>query len=212
MDNLDPISPPPENVKGMPYDQLKAALWFGTPTLAKLKQYFWNTLTEKENRPKEILRIYWPLTEWLVEQVRTWFTFLPSATHISSDLSIWHLTPTSPLHIIMILTCAQDCGLLLCKWLALYSTKRADARTSVKRSVINLVQVRGLVLSYLTNNGVLNIQYNCWNSIMVVQGINYSMEHQAWLHVQQIGQQQTECTTYLGNLTTIDNWLRTPSR
>jgi len=39
---------------------------------------------------------------------------------------------------------------------------------------------------------------------MVEQGINYSMEHQAWSCVWQIGQQQTQRTTRLVNLTTID--------
>jgi len=41
---------------------------------------------------------------------------------------------------------------------------------------------------------------------MVEQGINYSMEHPAWSRVQRIGQQQTQHTTRLVNLTMI-NWL-----
>ena len=80
----------------------------------------------------------------------------------------------------------------------------ADVRTSVTKSFISCGQVRVLVLSYLTNNEGLNLHYNCQNSVMVEQGINYSMEHQAWSHVWQIGQQQTQHTTRLVNLTTID--------
>jgi len=41
---------------------------------------------------------------------------------------------------------------------------------------------------------------------MVEQGRNYSMEHQAWSRVRRIGQQQTQPTTRLVNLTMID-WL-----
>jgi hypothetical protein len=78
--------PPPEKVKGMTYDQIEAALRLGAPKLAWLKQYLRNTLTAKDNGEKVILRIYWPLTQWLVEQVSSPFTFLLSATHISSDI------------------------------------------------------------------------------------------------------------------------------
>jgi hypothetical protein len=39
---------------------------------------------------------------------------------------------------------------------------------------------------------------------MVEQGINYSMEHQAWSPVRQIGQQQMQCTTRLVMLAMID--------
>jgi len=80
----------------------------------------------------------------------------------------------------------------------------ADARASVKKSFINRGQVRVLVLSYLTENEGLNLHYNCQNSVMVEQGINYSMEHQAWSRVWRIGQQQMQHTTRLINLTTID--------
>jgi hypothetical protein len=82
----------------------------------------------------------------------------------------------------------------------------ADAHASVKQSFINRGQVRVLVLSYLTSNEGSNLHHNCRNFVMVEQGINYSTEHQAWSCVRQIGQQQTQRTTQLENLTTID-WL-----
>jgi hypothetical protein len=47
---------------------------------------------------------------------------------------------------------------------------------------------------------------------MVEQGINYSMEYQAWLRVRRIGQQQTQSTTRLVNLTTIDRLIENPQR
>jgi hypothetical protein len=68
--------PPPGKVKGMTYDQIEAALRFGAPMLAWLKHYLWNTLTAKDNAEKVILWVYWPLTQWLVEQVST-----PSQSH-----------------------------------------------------------------------------------------------------------------------------------
>jgi hypothetical protein len=80
--------PPPEKVKGMAYDQIEAALRLGAPQLAWLKHYLRNTLMAKDNGEKVIQWVYWPLTQWLVEQVSTPFTFPLSATHISSDISI----------------------------------------------------------------------------------------------------------------------------
>jgi len=68
--------PLPEKVKGMTYDQIEAALWFVAPKLAWLKHYLRNTLTAKDNGEKVILWVYWPLTQWLVEQVST-----PSQSH-----------------------------------------------------------------------------------------------------------------------------------
>jgi hypothetical protein len=88
----------------------------------------------------------------------------------------------------------------------------ADVRASVKESFINRGQVRVLVLSYLTSNEGLNLQYNCRNSVMVEQGINHSIEHQAWLRVRQIGQQQTQPTTQLVNLATIDRLIENTQR
>ena len=82
----------------------------------------------------------------------------------------------------------------------------ADAHTSVKMSFINHGQVRVLVLSFLTSNEGLNQQYNCQNSVMVEQVINYSMEHQGWLLAGRIGQQQVQHTARLVNLAMID-WL-----
>ena len=47
---------------------------------------------------------------------------------------------------------------------------------------------------------------------MVEQGINYSMEHQAWSRVRQFGQQQMQRTTRLVNLTTIDRLIENTQR
>jgi len=79
-------------------------------------------------------------------------------------------------------------------------------RASVKKSFINCRQVRVLALFYLTSNKGLNLYYNWRNSVMIEQGINYSMEHQAWSCVRRNNQQQTRCTTRLVNLAMID-WL-----
>jgi len=79
-----------------------------------------------------------------------------------------------------------------------------DTYGSVKKSFINYVQVRVHVLSYLTSNEGLNLHYNCQNSVMVEQGINYTMEHQAWSHVWRIGQLQLQRPTRLVNLATIN--------
>jgi hypothetical protein len=77
-------------------------------------------------------------------------------------------------------------------------------RASVKKSIINCEPVRVLGLAHLISNEGLNLHYNCRNSIMVEQGINYPMEHQAWLRVRRIGQRQTQRTTQLVNLNRID--------
>jgi len=68
--------PPPGKVKGMTYDQIEAALLFGAPMLAWLKHYLRNTLTAKDCGEKVILSVYWPLAQWLIEQVST-----PSQSH-----------------------------------------------------------------------------------------------------------------------------------
>jgi hypothetical protein len=74
--------PPPETVKGMRYDQIEAALRFGAPKLAWLKHYLPNTLTATDNGEKEILWVYWIVTQWLVEQVST-----PSQSHFRPLIS-----------------------------------------------------------------------------------------------------------------------------
>jgi len=88
----------------------------------------------------------------------------------------------------------------------------AEARASVKKSFINRGLVKVLVLSYLTSNEGLNLHYNCQNSVMVEQDINYSMDHQAWSRVRRIGQQQKQRTTRLVNLTTIDRVIENTQR
>jgi hypothetical protein len=78
-------------VKGVTYDQLEAALRFEASKFAWLKHYLRNTLTGKENGEKVTLWVYWPLTQWLVEQVST-----PSQSHFL--LLISTLTYTSGTH------------------------------------------------------------------------------------------------------------------
>jgi hypothetical protein len=140
---------------------------------------------------------------WLVKQVSTPFTFPLSATQISSEIEIWQLTLTSTLRMTMILTCAQYYRLLGYNCFAIHRSITATACASVKKSFINCGQERVHVLSYLASNGNLNLHCNCQNSVMVKQCINYWMEHQAWSGVRQIGQQQTQHTTWLVNLTMI---------
>jgi hypothetical protein len=55
----------------MMYDQIEAVLRFGAPKLAWLKRCLRNTLTVQDNGEKNILGVYWPLTQWLVEQIST---------------------------------------------------------------------------------------------------------------------------------------------
>jgi hypothetical protein len=83
--------PPPDNVKGMTYDQIEAALRFGAPKMAWLKHYLRNTFTAKDIGEKVVLWEYWPLTQWLVEQVST-----PSQSHFLPFISI--LTCNSDKH------------------------------------------------------------------------------------------------------------------
>jgi hypothetical protein len=68
--------PPPEKVKGMTYDSIEAVLQFGALKLAWVIYYLRNTLTAKLKGEKVILWVYWPLTQWFVEQVST-----PSQSH-----------------------------------------------------------------------------------------------------------------------------------
>jgi len=63
--------PPLENVKGMIYGQIEAALASGASMLGWLKQYLRKTLIVNDNRAKMIVGLYWPLTQWLVELVST---------------------------------------------------------------------------------------------------------------------------------------------
>jgi hypothetical protein len=63
--------PPRERVKGLAYDQIEAALQFWASKLAWFNLYLRNTKTVKNNGEKVILWVYWPLTQWLVEQVST---------------------------------------------------------------------------------------------------------------------------------------------
>ena len=64
--------------------------------------------------------------------------------------------------------------------------------------------VEVLILSYLVSNEGLNLHPCCHRSVMVEQGLNYSMEHQAWSRVRRIGQIHKQFTERLVNLDTID--------
>ena len=70
----------------MRYDEIEAVLWLGAPKLAWLNQYHQNILMVKDNGAKVILCVYWPLAQWLIEQISTPFIFPLSATHIRSDI------------------------------------------------------------------------------------------------------------------------------
>ena len=61
-----------------------------------------------------------------------------------------------------------------------------------------------LVLSYFVSNEGLNLHPCCHHSVMVEQGANYSMEHQAWSRVRRIGQSHKQVTERLVNFDTID--------
>ena len=61
-----------------------------------------------------------------------------------------------------------------------------------------------LVLSYLVSNEGLNLHPCCHHSVMVEQGANYSMEHQAWGRVRRIGQSHKQVTERLVTFDTID--------
>jgi len=110
-------TPLPEKVQGIKSDQIEAALQYGTLMLAGLKQYLRNTLSAKDCGENLILLKYWPLTQWLVEQVST-----PSQSHfllltstLSSNYDIhqrWHSTLTSTLHMTIrqIAPCTAGCG------------------------------------------------------------------------------------------------------
>jgi hypothetical protein len=100
--------------------------------------------------------------------------------------------------------CAQYCRLLSYNCFAIHSSMSADLDESVKKSSINRVQGRVLVLSYPTSNKGPNLHYNCRKSVIVEQGINYSVEHPACSHIRRIGQPQTQRTARLVNLTTIN--------
>jgi len=69
-----------------------------------------------------------------------------------------------------------------------------DAHASVKKSFINRGQVRVLVLTYLTRNEGLDLHYNCRNSVMVKQGMNYATIHQSWSRVRPYGVAQPQVT------------------
>ena len=61
-----------------------------------------------------------------------------------------------------------------------------------------------LVLSYLVSNEGLNLHPCCHHSVMVEQGANHSMEHQAWSRVRRIGQSHRQVTARLVNFDIID--------
>ena len=79
------------------------------------------------------------------------------------------------------------------------------ARESIKVEFITPAgSVEILVLSYLVSNEGLNLHPCCHHSVMVEQGANYSMEHQAWSRVRRIGQSHKQVTERLVNFDTID--------
>ncbi|KAF8537189.1 hypothetical protein BDD12DRAFT_807160 [Trichophaea hybrida] len=87
---------------------------------------------------------------------------------------------------------------------AIHSAMAADAHASIKEKFIQKDAVQVLVLSYMTSNQGPHLHYICQKSIMLEQGVNYAMEHQAWLCVRWIGQKYTQYTLRLVNMATID--------
>ena len=80
-----------------------------------------------------------------------------------------------------------------------------SARESIKVEFTTPTgSVEILVLSYLVSNEGLNLHPCCHHSVMVEQGINYSMEHQAWSRVRRIGLCHKQVTERLMNFDTID--------
>ena len=79
------------------------------------------------------------------------------------------------------------------------------ARESIKVEFTTPVgSVEILVLSYLVSNEGLNLHPCCHYSVMVEQGANYSIEHQAWSRVRRIGQSHKQVTERLVNFDIID--------
>ena len=85
-------------------------------------------------------------------------------------------------------------------------------RSSIKQAFNGPGEVEILVLSYLTSNEGLNLHPQCRNSVMIEQGHNYAMEHQAWSRVRRIGQKNTQFTNRLVNLDTIDLFIENAQR
>ena len=80
-----------------------------------------------------------------------------------------------------------------------------SARERIKVEFITPIgSVEILVLLYLVSNEWLNLHPCCHHSVMVEQGVNYSMEHQAWSRVRRIGQCHKQVTEWLVNFDTID--------
>ena len=64
---LDSIPLDENNIKSMRKAQIQAALLFGAPKLGWLRRYLNEVVIRK--REKVILWVFWPLSQWLVEQV-----------------------------------------------------------------------------------------------------------------------------------------------
>jgi len=78
--------PPPEMLKGITSDQIEAALQFGAPKVAWLKEYLQNTFAAITNGENISLLVNWLLTQWLVNQFSTSFSLPLSTILISSDI------------------------------------------------------------------------------------------------------------------------------
>ena len=117
---------------------------------------------------------------------------------LSDDLKCWNLLTYG-------FIIAQFCRLLGYNTFAVHSALGMNARESIKVEFTTPVgSVEILVLSYLVSNEGLNLHPCCHRSVMVEQGLNYSMEHQAWSRVRRIGQIHKQFTERLVNLDTID--------
>ena len=97
------------------------------------------------------------------------------------------------------------CLLLGYNTIAVHSALGMTACESIKVEFTTpTVSMEILVLSYLVSNEGLNLHPCCHHLVMVEQGANYSMEHQAWSRVRRIGQSHKQVTEWLVNFDTID--------
>ncbi|KAF8535100.1 hypothetical protein BDD12DRAFT_808837 [Trichophaea hybrida] len=64
--------PSANQVKNMNRARFEAAMWYGAPTLAWLKNWLCKNIplgkNNQNNGEKVILRVYWPITQWFIKQ------------------------------------------------------------------------------------------------------------------------------------------------
>jgi len=96
-----------QKVTGMTHTLIHAGLGHRTPKMALIVQHIGGTFRVNTHEELAVLVLYWGLVQWLVEQVRTSWTFPLFTVHPSTEITVWHLSLTLTLCIKMILCCAQ---------------------------------------------------------------------------------------------------------